>query len=711
MRFVRTSVRRFAGPFDGDAATRRERRAPKKKKIADVVLHDTCCAAARLALGCRESVRTARGCGRRRRARAVGFVMSQCCVCMEATGEKSVVRVALVHRGRGPAGRGPPSPHPRLGQAVGPLGARDGETRTRRPLTTRPSPVPSSSGAHQLRPRVPPVLRAPMVPAQGDGLPPHAPCPKCKAPYDMGQTVTIYLDVPRRAAADTPTPPARVKTRGGGVRLPLASPSDPDGTIVVDSPDGAGTSGRICDPEDPSALAGLLPSEVASRCVALGERVAALREETRALAAEANDARRRAREAEDAAAAAELATDDADALREELAGTKHELHLAIHQRDAAAFSERTCKAKTLRAQEELSERQNELQRLRGRSRRSRRSVNSSATSPRAASSAGRISSVDFVARSPPTRDARWRRSVAASPGKTDNCTSKWRSTTSWRRGCARRNARSPPRRWRRRRPGRIASRITRGRGRGNRPRPAISPVARVRSADAPRAGGVATTTTRGTPRTRLCFLARGRRRPNARDATRISPTSRTSPSRRREETPSRWRGSRRGGHGRAAQSRCARAWRRIRTRVRVRVASFGIVVERRRGGPGENLLDDILEEIDAKTNAKTSANDTSASASHANGASASASRPSTLRVPAGAASFARRGVGGGVGDDARASSNPAGDARDGKSSFTAQTVAAVAQRWFDRAGRASSRGAPLCDARDDARRAERTRVD
>ena len=82
---------------------------------------------------------------------------------------------------------------------------------------------------------------------------------------------------------------------------------------------------------------------------------------------------------------------------------------------------------------------------------------------------------------------------------------------------------------------------------------------------------------------------------------------------------------------------------------------------------GENLLDDILEEIDAKTtNAKTSANDTSASASHANGASASASRPSTLRVPAGAASFARRGVGGGVGDDARASSNPAGDARDGK---------------------------------------------
>ena len=54
---------------------------------------------------------------------------------------------------------------------------------------------------------------------------------------------------------------------------------------------------------------------------------------------------------------------------------------------------------------------------------------------------------------------------------------------------------------------------------------------------------------------------------------------------------------------------------------------------------------------------------------------------------------------------------PRGTRATGNSSFTAQTVAAVAQRWFDRAGRASSRGAPLCDARDDARRAKRTRVD
>ena len=54
---------------------------------------------------------------------------------------------------------------------------------------------------------------------------------------------------------------------------------------------------------------------------------------------------------------------------------------------------------------------------------------------------------------------------------------------------------------------------------------------------------------------------------------------------------------------------------------------------------------------------------------------------------------------------------PRGTRATGKSLSTAQTVAAVAQRWFDRAGRASSRGVPLCDARDDARRAERTRVD
>ena len=213
MRFVRTSVRRFAGPFDGDAATDARRRAPKKKKkIADVVLHDTCARlrASLLAVANQFERRAGVGDGG---ARAVGFVMSQCCVCMEATGEKSVVCVALVHRGRGPAGRGPPSPHPRLGQAVGPLGARDGETRTRRPLTTRPSPVPSSSGAHQLRPRVPPVLRAPMVPAQGDGLPPARALPQVQGAVRHG--------------SDGHHLPRRPSSRRGGHADPSRARQDP----------------------------------------------------------------------------------------------------------------------------------------------------------------------------------------------------------------------------------------------------------------------------------------------------------------------------------------------------------------------------------------------------------------------------------------------------------------------------------------------------
>ena len=438
----------------------------------------------------------------------------------------------------------------------------------------------------------------------------------------------------------------------------------------------------------PERARGLLPSEVASRCVALGERVAALREETRALAAEANDARRRAREAEDAAAAAELATDDADALREELAGTKHELHAAIHQRDAAAFSERTCKAKTLRAQEELSERQNELQRLRGK-------VQALETQRKLERdlAEGRVVGEEDLIR-------RFRGEVAADPRRAVEtlCRSLAGKNRQLHQQVEEYNKLATRLREKERAlaaaevaataAGANASRITRGRGRGNRPRPAISPVARVRSADAPRAGGVATTTTRGTPRTRLCFLARGRRRPNARDATRISPTSRTSSvSATRRDAVAMERFASRGGTGgplsRAAPARGDGSGLGFGSgSLRSGSSSNGGAADQ-----GENLLDDILEEIDAKTNAKTSANDTSASASHANGASASASRPSTLRVPAGAASFARRGVGGGVGDDARAEFESRGGTR-----ATGKFVLSTARRRSRRSRKGGSTG-------------------
>lgn len=480
----------------------------------------------------------------------------------------------------------------------------------------------------------------------------------------MGQTVTIYLDVPRRAAADTPTPPARVKTRGGGVRLPLASPSDPDGTIVVDSPDGAGTSGRICVSEDPSALAGLLPSEVASRCVALGERVAALREETRALTAEANDARRRAREAEDAAAAAELATDDADALREELARTKHELHLAIHQRDAAAFSERTCKAKTLRAQEELSERQNELQRLRGK-------VQALETQRKLERdlAEGRVVGEEDLIR-------RFRGEVAADPRRAVEtlCRSLAGKNRQLHQQVEEYNKLAT--RLREKERALAAAEVAATAAGANRVADHKREREREPSASgdiAGRAGSLGGRAARGWsrddddawnpedaslfPRARTKTTKRARRDENFANLTNLSVSA------TRRDAVAMERFASRGGTGgplsRAAPARgdgsgLGLGSGSLRSRSSSNVAVSGGT--RGAADQGENLLDDILEEIDAKTNAKTSANDTSASAS----------RPSTLRVPAGAASFARRGVGGGVGDDARTSSNPAGDARDGK---------------------------------------------
>ena len=154
--------------------------------------------------------------------------------------------------------------------------------------------------------------------------------------------------------------------------------------------------------------------------------------------------------AEDAAAAAELATDDADALREELAGTKHELHLAIHQRDAAAFSERTCKAKTLRAQEELSERQNELQRLRGKV----QALETQRKLERDLAEGSVVGEEDLI--------RRFRGEVAADPrravetlcrslaGKNRQLHQQVEEYNKLATRLREKNARSPPRRWRRR---------------------------------------------------------------------------------------------------------------------------------------------------------------------------------------------------------------------------------------------------------------------
>ena len=63
--------------------------------------------------------------------------------------------------------------------------------------------------------------------------PPHAPCPKCKEPFDMGSTVTIYLDLVKGAAA--PNSAAKPKRRAAHHQR-LASASRTTRTIREEFP-------------------------------------------------------------------------------------------------------------------------------------------------------------------------------------------------------------------------------------------------------------------------------------------------------------------------------------------------------------------------------------------------------------------------------------------------------------------------------------------
>lgn len=142
---------------------------------------------------------------------------------------------------------------------------------------------------------------------KANGRPPHAPCPKCKEPYDMGSTVTIYLDV-RKDADGVPT----------AMNTPAAKNQhlhhhhhhrddrlleDADGTIVLDSPlnqgqddDGAAADGAAdaaaaaagggggvggmggADDAAAASLAAMPQESLAARCAELTSRVHGLRD-------------------------------------------------------------------------------------------------------------------------------------------------------------------------------------------------------------------------------------------------------------------------------------------------------------------------------------------------------------------------------------------------------------------------------------------------
>jgi len=175
------------------------------------------------------------------------------------------------------------------------------------------------------------------------GRPAHAPCPKCKEPYDMGSAVTVFMDVPKDERGEILFSPTPFPTRAGRGDVPDDVPDD-DGVVVLDSPrDGADRSG------DDTAGA------------ATGE-PGATRREVASLRRDLRREQTRAREADDRAARAEMAAERAERLEEERDALQTELARRESRENNALFEARTAKAKAKKASDELSSRLAEFQR-------------------------------------------------------------------------------------------------------------------------------------------------------------------------------------------------------------------------------------------------------------------------------------------------------------------------------------------------------------
>ena len=207
----------------------------------------------------------------------------------------------------------------------------------------------------------------------GRRAPPHAPCPKCKEPFDMGSTVTIYLDLvkgsgsPRSAAKPkrrTENEARRAETRGAGAA----------GVETLDARDAI-----VFVPESPTAFGdataaatGTTRTNARTDSTTISDAMNdnSIEEQLERMREELLLASARAREAEDALAAeiirrdAEMAEDrarDADVSRLE-----RELSRAKTSVTEAKFLERQAVTRASRVTDELTETKTELQRLRGR---------------------------------------------------------------------------------------------------------------------------------------------------------------------------------------------------------------------------------------------------------------------------------------------------------------------------------------------------------
>lgn len=199
-------------------------------------------------------------------------------------------------------------------------------------------------------------------------LPPHAPCPKCKEPFDMGSTVTIYLDLVAKE-----TPPAK------RVRQTRAS----TGAAAWKTPTGKGKSTvNLVSSDDDDDVVPESPNDTHTRRLGFrvgdnatgrsGEHTSTsprTSDEINSLRVELNAATVRAREAEDALAAAEMRHEagvaEDDALSDQVESLTRELGRAREQLKAATYVEGQAKTKLDKATSELRERNGECVRLRG----------------------------------------------------------------------------------------------------------------------------------------------------------------------------------------------------------------------------------------------------------------------------------------------------------------------------------------------------------
>jgi hypothetical protein len=203
----------------------------------------------------------------------------------------------------------------------------------------------------------------------GRRAPPHAPCPKCKEPFDMGSTVTIYLDLVKGAVS--PNSAAKPKRRTGARRGSSGAAGvvtlDAENDVVPESPTmGAGANAaangrnRTNFTRTDATTNGNSPN---GNSISIEDQLEQMREETRL-------ASQRAREAEDALAA-EIIRRDAETAEDRVCAAdvsrlERELSRAKTSLTEAKFLERQAVTKASRVTDELTETKTELQRLRGR---------------------------------------------------------------------------------------------------------------------------------------------------------------------------------------------------------------------------------------------------------------------------------------------------------------------------------------------------------